>query len=300
MNGIINILKPPGMTSHDVVAFIRSRLRGGKVGHTGTLDPNATGVLPICLGQATRLADYLLDTAKGYRALLQLGVGTDTQDADGQTQQITPMCHIQKEDVIRVFQQFTGNIEQIPPMYSAVKLNGQKMYELARKGKEVKREARTVQIHSLDLLAFYQDENGFPSLLFDVVCSKGTYIRTLCADIGHTLGGSGHLAYLVRTMSGPFTVAAALTLEEFEELRAAGELAKYILPLDYPLASLPAVRLDAAATAAIRNGRSISRGDIKYSDDGGSRLRLYSEAGEFIAVGQRLPNGAIKPDKVFA
>jgi len=299
MDGIFNILKPPGMTSHDVVAFIRSRLRVKKVGHTGTLDPNAAGVLPICVGQATRLTDYLLDATKGYRAILRLGIGTDTQDAFGQVLRKAPMPHIRETDVRRVFQQFTGEIRQIPPMYSAVKLGGQKLYELARKGKEVAREARPVRIYALDLLAFYPDDNGFPSLLFDVVCSKGTYIRTLCADIGLALGGNGHLAYLVRTMSGPFTAASALTLEEFEALRTAGDLAGALVPLDYPLAALPACRLDAAAAEAVRHGRSISAGYTFISDNGGQHVRLYSAAGEFLAVGVRQDDGIIKPDKVF-
>ncbi|MGI5839592.1 MAG: tRNA pseudouridine(55) synthase TruB [bacterium] len=299
MDGIINILKPPGMTSHDVVAFIRRRLCLKKVGHTGTLDPNATGVLPICLGKATRLTEYLQDTNKEYRALLHLGISTDTQDADGQILRSVPMPDVQAEDVLRVFRQFIGQISQIPPMYSAVKKNGQKLYELARKGKTVDREARKVHIFSLSLRKFFSDRDGFPSFIFDVICSKGTYIRTLCTDIGQSLGGNGHLAFLVRTMSGPFSITTALTLEDFADCLASGKLNEAVLPLDYPLTPLPACRLDEAAAAAVRHGRSISDNVVSASVGSTGLVRLYTESGEFLAVGQRMPNGTIRPDKVF-
>lgn len=299
MDGIINILKPPGMTSHDVVAFIRRRLRLKKVGHTGTLDPNATGVLPICLGKATRLTEYLQDVNKEYRALLRLGISTDTQDADGQILRSHPMPDVQAEDVRRVFRQFSGKISQIPPMYSAVKKNGQRLYELARKGEAIEREARTVRIFSLHLLTLYPDRNGFPSLLFDVVCSKGTYIRTLCADIGQALGGDGHLAFLIRTKSGPFTIATAMTLEEFADCQAMNKLGEAVLPLDYPLTILPACHLSAAAAAAVSHGRNISCTAVSGCIDNTDRVRLYSETGKFLAVGERMPNGTIKPEKVF-
>lgn len=218
INGVINIYKIKGFTSHDVVAKLRGIVRQKKIGHTGTLDPDATGVLPVCLGSATKLCDMLTDKAKEYIAKVRLGVTTDTQDMTG-TILSEKNVDVTEEQVTVAIQSFVGDYEQIPPMYSALKVNGKKLYELAREGKEIERKARPVTIHYIEIL-----EMSFPEITIKVGCSKGTYIRTLCHDLGEKLGCGAAMASLERTKSGQFTKETAITLAELEEkLRDAGE-----------------------------------------------------------------------------
>ena len=200
MNGVINIIKNTGMTSFDVVARVRKITKEKKVGHTGTLDPEASGVLPICLGKATKIIDYMMENEKAYRVSFKLGIVTDTYDLEGKIIREKDASNVGKEEIIRVISNFIGNIKQVPPMYSALKQNGVKLYELARKGIEVKREARDITIYKIENIDI-QDE-----ICMDVYCSKGTYIRSLCFDIGEELGVGATMTKLCRIKNGNFTL----------------------------------------------------------------------------------------------
>ena len=227
MTGIVNINKPYGKSSHFVVAVIRRITKIKKVGHTGTLDPLATGVLPICIGrESTKLSQAIMDGTKRYKALLQLGKTTTTQDSEGE---ITSERDVNatEADIKSAVSEFVGEISQIPPMYSAVKINGQKLYKLAREGKEIEREPRKITIHSIDVLNIDLDAS---TVELDICCSKGTYIRTLCNDIGERLGCGGYMASLVRTKSASFVLENSVTLEEFEQFWTNGEYEKILIP----------------------------------------------------------------------
>ena len=241
MNGIINVYKEPGFTSHDVVAKLRGILKQKKIGHTGTLDPDAAGVLPVCLGNATRVCDLLTDETKEYEALLRLGVTTDTYDLSGRILSEEPekAGSVTKEDLENVLRSFTGTIDQIPPMYSAIKVGGKKLYELARKGIEVERKARSVRIEKLELLS-----GSAPLFRLRIVCSKGTYIRSLCHDIGQTLGCGGAMAELLRTRVGGFCVDDAVKLSVIEEkIREMGRIPEELSDLGLGNAALSVDRL---------------------------------------------------------
>lgn len=234
IHGIINIYKEPGYTSHDVVAKLRGILKQKKIGHTGTLDPAAEGVLPVCLGKGTKLCDMMTDKRKTYRAVMLLGTDTDTQDTTG-----TVLCErstgeLSEEQVREAALSFIGHYEQIPPMYSALKVNGKKLYELARQGKEVERKARPVEIYSLEI-----EKIDLPRVTMSVNCSKGTYIRTLCYDIGNVLGCGGCMEKLVRTKVDRFEIAESLRLDEVEALTASGRLDEKIVSVDQMFSSLP-------------------------------------------------------------
>lgn len=216
LNGILPINKDAGMTSHDVVAKIRRILGIKKVGHTGTLDPEVTGVLPICIGKATRLSEYIMEMPKTYKGQTSLGISTSTQDFTGEITQEEKAINITEREIRAVFQSFIGEIEQIPPMYSSVKINGKKLYELARQGKEIERKPKKVRIYDLIIEKIdFESEN--PKIDFNVTCSKGTYVRTLCFDIGQKLGYPAHMSKLVRTKSGSFKLENSYTLEEIEQ-----------------------------------------------------------------------------------
>lgn len=227
MTGIVNINKPIGKSSHFVVAVIRRITGIRKVGHTGTLDPLATGVLPILIGrEATKLSQRIMDGTKGYRSILQLGVSTTTQDSEGEVVSKRDV-NVTLEDVKNVLNCFVGQISQIPPMYSAIKINGQKLYKLAREGKEVERKPRFITIYSIDLLNYNEE---LSQVEIDVSCSKGTYIRTLCSDIGEKLGCGAHMISLVRTKSSSFQIEDSVTLEEFEQLWNNKEYERILIP----------------------------------------------------------------------
>ena len=211
MNGVINIIKNTGMTSFDVVARVRKITKEKKVGHTGTLDPEASGVLPICLGKATKIIDYMMENEKAYRVSFKLGIVTDTYDLEGKIIREKDASNVGKEEIIRVISNFIGNIKQVPPMYSALKQNGVKLYELARKGIEVKREARDITIYKIENIDI-QDE-----ICMDVYCSKGTYIRSLCFDIGEELGVGATMTKLCRIKNGNFTLENGLNIDDLNE-----------------------------------------------------------------------------------
>ena len=263
INGVINIYKIKGFTSHDVVAKLRGIMKQKKIGHTGTLDPDATGVLPVCLGSATKLCDMLTDKEKEYVAKVRLGIVTDTQDMTG-----TVLCqkevNVNEKQVTEALQTFVGEYEQIPPMYSALKVNGKKLYELAREGKEVERKARPVTIHYIEIM-----DMQLPELTIRVGCSKGTYIRTLCHDLGERLGCGAAMAALERTKSGEFTVETALTLAELEKkLKEAGDnrgavIEDYVIPVDKMFSKLQELRLLPEWERLVQNGNSFEERNLK-------------------------------------
>lgn len=276
MNGIILIDKPLGKTSHDMVYLVR-RLTGiKKVGHTGTLDPDATGVLPVCIGKATKVCDMLTATDKRYTAELILGKTTDTQDASGKVLSESKV-NVTSESVYRAVNEFIGEIEQIPPMFSAIKKDGKKLYELARKGITIEREARKIKIHDISVNSIDLDNN---SVTIDVFCSKGTYIRTLCEDIGNRLGCGGYMNGLRRTESGGFDIDSCYTTDELKRLSDDGRLSEALIPTDAVFADLEKVILDDFLSAKLKNGIKIRRGGLKE----GKRYRVYSSRGEFLSV----------------
>lgn len=278
MNGVIVLNKPLGKTSHDMVYFIR-RLTGiKKVGHTGTLDPNASGVLPICIGKATKAADMLTFSDKCYRAEFILGMTTDTQDADGE---VLTECavNVTRNDVINAVESFVGEIEQIPPMYSAVKVDGKKLYELARAGIEIERKKRLVQIYSIDILDI--DETDW-HITIDVHCSKGTYIRTLCEDIGLKLGCGAYVNTLCRTKSSIFDINNSYTIQELSAMHDAGTLDTALIPLDKLFMHLDKIVLSDVQSKRVKDG-------VKVSADGivdGKQYRVYDLRNNFLCVSE--------------
>ena len=250
-DGIINVYKERGFTSHDVVAKLRGILKMKKIGHTGTLDPEAEGVLPVCLGKATKVCELLTDKEKTYQAVLLLGTVTDTQDTTGEVLETHPVV-CSEEAVCEAAARFTGDILQVPPMYSALKVNGKKLYELARQGIEVERKARPVTIKEIRI-----DEIRFPRVTMTVTCSKGTYIRTLCHDIGASLGCGGCMEKLLRTKVGPFILEDSVRLSEIEQKRDDGRLEEVIRPTDSVFMKYQALLLNETGEKAVRNGNPI-------------------------------------------
>lgn len=294
MDGVINVLKPVGMTSSDVVVRLRKILNTRKIGHTGTLDPDVTGVLPICVGKATRLAEYLTNQGKSYRGEMTLGIITDTQDASGEIIS-KKSTKISLEDLEKVIPDFLGSIQQIPPMFSAVRHQGKHLYELARQGVEVERKPRKIRIEGLKLIEWIPGE--FPKAVFEVDCSKGTYIRTLCHDIGLALGCGAHMSDLVRLRSGPFRVEGSLTIEAIQERISKDDYA-FLIPMQKAL-DIPRVDLPSQRAAAFRNGLCTSesqvKGDVAFGE--GVEVQVFSEE-NFLGIGIWREQ-ALCPHKVF-
>lgn len=273
INGIINIYKERGFTSHDVVAKMRGICGQKKIGHTGTLDPYATGVLPVCLGNGTKLCDLLTDKDKEYIAELLLGQDTDTQDVTGEVLSSAEV-NVSEEMVRSTMESFVGEYDQIPPMYSAIKVDGKKLYELARQGKTIEREARRVNILELEIL-----EMKLPVVKFRVVCSKGTYIRTLCKDIGDKLGCFGTMQSLERSRVGRFTAGEAITLSELQKLKDCGELESRVLKVDEYFDHLPKVIVSGKFKRLLENGNSFRKDNaiLEEAHEPGTMVRVYSE-----------------------
>ncbi len=268
MDGIFNIYKQKGFTSHDVVAVVRKTIQQKKVGHTGTLDPDAEGVLPICVGKGTKLADYIMNGKKSYHAVVTLGVTTTTEDASGEIIEKKEVV-FEEQTIQKVVQSFLGTYEQIPAMYSAIKINGKKLYELAREGKEIERKARKITIFEIQITKF-MPPNQFE---IEVVCSKGTYIRTLCADIGKRLKCGAHMASLLRTSSGMFSLDTAITLEQLKELAEKNQLQKALLPLEKALEQYHSIVISPKGNKLLYNGNPIgeqffekTKGTIKQGE----------------------------------
>lgn len=299
MEGILAVWKPAGWTSHDVVAKVRRLLREKRIGHAGTLDPMVTGVLPLCIGRATRVVEYMQELPKAYEAVLQLGLSTDTEDLTGQVLEEAGHLSITEARVREALAGFVGEISQVPPMYSAVKVDGKRLYELAREGRTVERQARQVTIYELNLLSLEPNE-GRPRITFSVSCSKGTYIRTLCVDIGRVLSVPAAMAELKRTRSAGFGEADCLTLEEIESLQAHGELQERLLPAEAGLAHLPRLTVDAAAEDSALKGRKVSV--PAAADASAARIvRVYGASGRFVGVFRLDPESELLvPEKVFS
>lgn len=289
MDGIININKPSGFTSHDVVAKLRGILKTKKIGHTGTLDPNAVGVLPVCVGRATKVADMLTASEKEYIAEVTLGSKTDTQDSSGKVMD-TADVQVTTADIIRVASEFLGDSMQIPPMFSAIKQDGKKLYELARAGIEVKREPRPITIHELEILDIDLANHRFR---MRVLCSKGTYIRTLCQDIGDRLGCFAHMSALERSKSGRFEISDSLTLEEVAE-RVQAEDFGFLLPVDAVFAELPPLYLSSRKAELMCHGVQIHTPGLRE----GETYRVYDEQGNFLSI-SLAQNGVLKLQKTF-
>lgn len=295
-NGIINIYKEAGFTSHDVVARLRGILKQKKIGHTGTLDPEAVGVLPVCLGSATRICDMLTDQDKEYEADMLLGVETDTQDLTGRILADRPVRCSEDEARCAVLS-FVGPYDQVPPMYSACKVGGRKLYELAREGKEVERSPRRVLISSIEIT-----DMDLPRISMRVTCSKGTYIRTLCHDIGQKLACGAAMQSLKRTRAGRFEIEESITLAQLEKLCRDGREQERILPVEAVFAHLPAIHVRKAYERLIRNGNAFYGHQAVEENLCGERIqaRVYDEDGMFYGIyGYDPERKLMKPVKMF-
>lgn len=279
-HGMINVYKEKGFTSHDVVAKLRGITGQKKIGHTGTLDPDAVGVLPVCLGSATKLCDMLTDKDKEYVAVFRLGMVTDTQDISGRVLEERKV-DLSEEEVREAVYAFRGNIQQIPPMYSALKVNGRKLYELAREGKVVERAARPVSVYEIEIL-----QENMPEFTIRVRCSKGTYIRTLCHDIGQKLGCGAVMVSLKRTAAGSFTLEQAHTLLELQQLAEEGRLQEVILPVEDNFKDLPVITVREEGMKGLLNGNQLKREEV--CPEAGKlpegQVRVHSADGRFFGV----------------
>ncbi len=292
-SGILVIDKGAGISSFQAVAHIRRLLSAHKVGHGGTLDPEATGVLPILVNEATKLQPYLVDHEKEYLATVRLGVVTDTQDLTGVVLRTSPVPALTADEIGKALCRFVGAIRQVPPMYSAIHHGGRRLYEWARRGVEVEREPREVRIYSLTL-----ESLALPAFTFRVVCGRGTYVRTLCADLGEALGPGGALERLVRTRVGPYTLAKALPWSRLREARDGAFVWDHLLPPDTALNQRPKVTLETSAADALLDGRAVP----VPTPDAGARgiVRVYGVAGEFLGVGRVVEGGAlVKPERIL-
>ena len=303
VDGVLIIKKESGWTSHDVVAKVRHLLGGAKVGHAGTLDPAATGVLPVLIGRGTRIAEYLVEWDKEYRAVLRLGETTDTQDATGTVLARHTTDLVTPETIHEVVGRFRGPIEQVPPMYSAVKVAGVPLYKSARAGKMVARDARTIVIHTLDVEAIQERD-----VTLRIVCSKGTYVRTLCADMGEALGVGGHMLALERRRVGPLTIDQALTVDEVVTRHALGRLGEDVLSLDRALDQLGIAVVDEQTADRVRHGAPVPLAKIlrwEGTARGGrmsqAPVRIHDIEGRLVAIGKcpETSGGALKVEKVL-
>ena len=294
-SGIINVYKEKGFTSFDVVAKLRGILKTKKIGHTGTLDPDAEGVLPVCIGRATKVCDILTDKDKVYEAVMLLGVETDTQDTSGEVLKELPV-EVSEEAVKEAILSFVGEYAQVPPMYSALKVNGKKLYELAREGKTVERKARNVQIFSIEIL-----EIDLPRVRMSVHCSKGTYIRTLCHDVGQKLGCGGCMDKLLRTKVGVFELADTLKLAEIDALAREGLVEDRIISVDELFEDYTKVWMKQEFDVVVHNGNRVKKRmfEEKLSSNA-ERLRVYDSKGEFIGIYEYSEERSdFKPVKMF-
>jgi len=291
ISGILNVNKPADLTSHDVVLRVRRLTGQRKVGHAGTLDPMATGVLLLCLGQATRVAEYLMAGRKRYRAVVRLGVSTDTYDADGTVTQSVESFHLSQDQIVDALAAFHGVIQQVPPPYSAIRQKGQRLYELARRGIAVQAPPRMVEIDTLDLVAWEP-----PHLTLDVTCSPGTYVRSLAHDLGQILGVGGHLSALTRLASGKWRLEDAITLDDLQQEVEVGHWVHLLHPLDAALQDFDRVDLSVDLAQQVIHGQAILLDGRPQT----SLVRAYTPDGSLVALLQpsRKP-GLWQPKKVF-
>lgn len=309
VDGVFNLLKPPGMTSHDVVDYVRKLLGIKRAGHTGTLDPAAAGVLPICVGRATRVSEYLLGSDKAYRAVMVLGIATDTHDAQGRVVSESDASGVGIEELGEVLRRFRGVILQVPPMVSAARYQGERLYRLAMKGVTVERSPRPVNVISLEVADWRPGPRA--RVILDITCSKGTYVRTLCHDIGQALGCGAYLHFLVRTRHGPFELEGSSTLEELCSLVRSGDPHRVLIPLTDALSFMPQVVLRPEEIERVQNGgqpfpRQVW--DIKGWEGkaiGARPVRLVDAAGRLVGIarveveGERHPLVNLRLEKVL-
>jgi tRNA pseudouridine55 synthase len=292
VDGVLPLDKPPGMTSNRILQRVKGMFQARKAGHTGSLDPLASGMLPICFGQATKLSGYLLGADKLYRVTAKFGVKTDTADADGQVIAESGQREVKRDDLGSALQRFRGDIQQIPPMYSALKKDGKRLYEYAREGKEVPRDPRTVRIHELEIEAYDPEKPTF-----QVRCSKGTYIRTLVEDIAESLGTVAHVIALRRLAVVPFSASDLVSIEELEVASERGveALDAYLRPVDDVIADWPAVYLNREESYYLRQGQSVNN----RPSPGAGLVRLYDDGQLFLGIGEVLLDGRIAPKRLF-
>ncbi len=295
-SGIINVYKEAGYTSFDVVAKLRGILHINKIGHTGTLDPDAVGVLPICIGKATKVCDMLTNTDKTYVATLLMGVSTYTYDISG-TILDEKEVNVTPEMVEKTIKSFIGEQDQIPPMYSAIKVNGKKLYELAREGKVIERKARRINIYNIEII-----DINLPRVKMRIDCSKGTYIRSLCNDIGEKLGCHGCMENLVRERVGNFSIDNTIIIEEIQSLMNENRVEEVVLPIDSVFSSYPALKVKAESQKACLNGAKLRFYDLvdgSYNENSRHKYyRLYLENGEFVGIYQKKQNNLVV-EKMF-
>ncbi|MGK7378396.1 tRNA pseudouridine(55) synthase TruB [Planococcus sp. 1R117A] len=299
MNGVLPLWKERGMTSHDCVFKLRKILKTKKVGHTGTLDPDVDGVLPICIGTATKVAEYITDQGKTYEAEVTLGYSTETEDASGATVDVDDTeKYLGRSDLLKALEDLTGEIMQTPPMYSAVKVNGKKLYEYARQGIQVDRPQRVVRIDSIELLDGQSEWIG-KELKFSIriKCGKGTYIRTLAVQIGEALGYPAHMSKLTRTESGKFAAKDCVTLAEVAELAQNEDIGSILKPLSYGLSNFPFVEVDKKDVFAIKNGQVLDRHPLMETQE----FLVFAVNGQPLALYKRHPERVdkMKPEKMF-
>jgi len=292
VNGILLLDKAVGITSNTALQKVKRLYQASKAGHTGSLDPLASGLLPLCLGEATKLSSFLLDADKGYEGVCKLGVKTSTADAEGEVVETRPVPSLSEAQLREILEKFVGDIEQIPPMHSAIKMQGQPLYKLAHQGIEVERQPRQVKIHNLTLTRVSGDE-----FAFELHCSKGTYVRTLAEDIGEMLGCGAHLSALRRTVVGPFELSHAVTMEELEHTAADTGfvgLDAFLIPMDQALEKWPAVHLSENSTYYVRQGQAVQVAKAPTS----GWVRLFASNDHFLGVGQILEDGRVAPKRL--
>ena len=292
LNGILVLDKPQGLTSNGCLQEVKRLFEANKAGHTGSLDPLATGVLPVCFGEATKISQFLLNSDKRYRTKIKLGIRTDTGDSQGKLISQSDNSQISKKEVERALKQFEGDIEQIPPMYSALKHNGQPLYKLARQGKQIERKARPVSIYNIELLGLDGTE-----LELDISCSKGTYIRTIADDLGEALGCGAHVFELRRLQAGVFVEQDSVSMEELKQMKLENgfeELDKKLIAIDRAVPELPEVRLPVVTAKYLQQGQAVVVSHLPTQ----GLVRLYSEQ-EFIGIGTILEDGRVAPRRLI-
>jgi tRNA pseudouridine55 synthase len=301
MEGILPLFKPAGMTSHDCVFRLRKILKMKRIGHTGTLDPDVTGVLPICLGRATKVAEYITDAGKAYEGEVTIGFSTTTEDASGDTVERKEIDRIfTRDEILEVLRGLTGEIKQTPPMYSAVKVKGKRLYEYARQGIEVERPSRIVQIYKIELLDDRETFSGQTvSFRFRVSCGKGTYVRTLAVMIGEALGYPAHMSYLQRIQSATMTLEDCYSLEQIQDLAEKGEVERVLKPLEDGISHLPNFKINDTVAEKVKNGALLDIPQDLLNEDG--PIAVCQTNGMVLAIYRKHPRkpGLLKPDKVL-
>ena len=295
INGFLNLRKPVGITSMDAVRRVK-RITGQrrKVGHAGTLDPLAEGVLPICFGQATRLMELVVSGWKRYRMTIRLGAVSNTYDAEGDIEETADPSALTRADIAECLGDFVGEIDQLPPMYSAVKVDGHRLYDLARAGRQIERSPRRVSVRSISI-----DDIGLPFITLTVECGRGTYLRSIAHDLGQTLGCGAYVTELVRQSCGQFEYVDGLTPDDLDQAAASGDWMRHLHPIDWALRGLPAARVNADRARAVSHGQAISFGAL-MTDPSDPRLwRIYGPDGAFLALAHPEPDGRLAPTRVF-